>query len=225
MKSARIILGAIAAIALSACTGAGTPEVTPAPTEPPTEVAADVTPPPSETPSPEPTEQASEEPVVSVGTRETPLQLGESRKIATNSAWTVSITVSDLDAAEAIAAADEWAPKPEAGERFVVATLWVKVDGAAIEAQGFDLSNDGADPRASITVSYVAADGTSFNAYSQSWCITSNSFDEAVGEFFQDGAEGSGDVCIVVPEEKADGGLWRVSNSVNDSVWFHSTEN
>jgi hypothetical protein len=37
---------------------------------------------------------------------------------------------------------------------------------------------------------------------------------------YQDGATVTGDECVAVPADKVAGGLWRVANTANDSVWF-----
>lgn len=220
---------AVLALALVGCGREAPLEVSPVPTETEIEDAAEE-PEPTEAIEPEETEIETDEQedpieVAPEGTRENPLEIGQSRKVSDESAWIVGIVESNLDAAAEIHAADEYAPRPEDGERFIVATLWVQIDGSAIERQGFNLSNDGADPRASLFVSYVAEDGTSYEDGGSSWCYTNNDFLDAVGIMYQDGAEGSGDFCIVIPEEKVDGGLWRVSNTVNDSIWFQSTAN
>lgn len=208
------------ALVLAACSGDSAPEVTPAPetvtetvTSEPTEEATE-----EATETPEATEEPAEAPAAT-GTREAPLALGETRKVADGSAWTVGLTASNLDAAAAIRAADEYAEQPKEGERFVLATLQVTVDQAAIEAQGFAMS-DGADPRGSINVSYVAADGTSYETFGGSYCFSQNDFASSAGTLYADGASTAGDFCVVVPADKVDGGLWRVSNLQNDAVWI-----
>lgn len=218
-RSNAVLASAALMLTLAACSGESTPDVTPAAET----VTETVTAEPTETgtPTTEPTEAATtEEPAASAGTREAPLALGETRKVADESTWTVGITASNLDAAAAIRAADEFAEEPGEGERFVLATLSVTVDAAALEAQGIDIS-EGADPRASLFVSYVAADGTSYDS-TAAFCSSANAFITNAGTLYSDGASTSGDVCVVVPADKADGGLWRVSNLNNDAVWIAS---
>ena len=205
---AAVVTGALA-LALAGCSAEPeSPEVTPAP------VAAA-----EKTPKVDPTPTPTAEPVVSVGTRQAPLAIGEARKISEASAWTVSLTASNLDAAAAIAAADEYAPKPAEGEVFVTGTFAVTVDAAKIAEQGADLANDGASPAQSVMVTYVAADGTSYDGMSGTSCYTTNML-YSQGAVFQDGAVVTGDQCIAVPADKVAGGLWRVSNLANDSIWF-----
>lgn len=209
-------VGAVAAAALIGVVLGGcgstpaSPEVTPAP-QAATEAAQDVTP----TPTPTPTV----EPVVSVGTREAPLAIGEARKVSEVSAWTVSLTASNPDAAAAIQAADPYATGPAEGETFVVGTFSVAVDAAKIAEQGADLANEGASPGQSLTVTYVAADGTSYDATIGTTCYTQTML-YSQGAVFQDGATVTGDECVAVPSDKVPGGLWRVSNMANESVWF-----
>jgi uncharacterized Zn-binding protein involved in type VI secretion len=203
----------VLALALVGCSSTDdAPEVTPAP--------ANAQEQQTETPTTTPTPTA--EPAASVGTREAPLAIGESRKVSDESAWTVALTASNLDAAPAILAADQYASGPAEGESFITGTFTITVDGAAIAAQGSDLANDGADPAMSLFMEYVAADGTSYDQTSGSMCNTQNSLWNQ-GAVFQDGASVSGDACIAIPTSAVQGGLWRVSNSVNDSVWFASS--
>lgn len=200
------------ALALAACSGDSDPVVTPAPE------TVTVTEEPAEAPTLEPTETETEEVPERTGTRDAPLGLGETRKVVEGSAWTVGITASNLDALAVVLANNEYAEQPAEGERFVVATLQVTVDQAAIEAQGFEMS-DGADPRFSLTVEYVAADGTSYGTGTGgTFCTTANDYLNT-GVLYSDGAQSTGDVCVGVPADKIDGGLWRVSNGANDAVW------
>lgn len=207
--AAFVATGALA-LALAGCGGGDdAPEVTPAATQ----AAAEASP----AATADPTEAAP-----STGTREAPLAPGESRQVGSDSAWTVSLVSSNLDAAAAIQAADPYGPQPADGEAFVVGTFSVTVSGDQIAAQGSDLANEGADPGQSLTVTYVAADGTSYDGASGSMCYTQNML-YSQGAVFQDGAVVTGDQCVAVPVDKVPGGLWRVSNIVNDSVWFSAS--
>lgn len=206
-------------VALSACGADRSPEVTPAPTiEPTTETAAEVEGTEEETESAE-APVVEETPEATVGDRTAPLAVGESRKLSNESAWTVSLQSSNLDAAADILAADEWAERPADGEVFVVGTFTVTVDGSALEAQGFDLANEGAEVWANLSIEFVGADGRGFDGLSGTMCYTQDMLYEQ-GTLYEDGASVTGDVCIAVPSEHVEGGLWRVSNMVNDSVWI-----
>ncbi|RMI12517.1 hypothetical protein [Cellulomonas triticagri] len=207
--AAGVLAAGVLVLAMSGCSaGSGEPEVTPAPA-----VASETAVAPAETPTP------TVEPAVSVGTREAPLAIGEARKVSEASAWTVALNATNLDAAAAIQAADEHAQAPAAGELFVTGSFTVTVDGAKIAEQGADLANDGASPGQSLTVTYVAADGTSYDGSSGTMCYTPSML-YSQGAVFQDGATVIGDQCVAVPADKVAGGLWRVSNLANESVWF-----
>lgn len=211
MKIRPLLIGAAAAALLAGCSvGSGTPEVTPS-QESPAEVAE------TETPTEEPTIEEPEAPTT--GTREAPLKPGESRKLSDESAWTLSLNSSNLDAAAAIMAADEFAQPPAEGEVFIVGNFSVGVDGEALAAQGVDLANDGADVWSSVGFTYVAADGTSYDGTTGTMCYTNNMIYNQ-GTVYQGGVTVSGDVCMAVPADKVAGGLWRAANMQNDNVWM-----
>jgi hypothetical protein len=196
---------ATAALALTGCAGHNSPEVTPSQSAP-----AQAAPAPS--PTPEPTVPTS-------GTRQAPLKIGESRKLSDESAWTVQLNASNPDGAAVIAAENEYAPPPAAGEAFLIGNFSVTVDAAALASQGIDLANEGADPAINLIFEYVAADGTSFDGISGTMCFTNGALHTA-GTLYADGTTATGDVCLAVPAEKVPGGLWRVANVQNDNLWI-----
>lgn len=147
------------------------------------------------------------------------MALKESRRLADDSAWTVSLESSDVDAAEQILSTDEWAEPPAEDEVFVVGTFKVVVDAKALERQGFDLSNEGAEPWASLFIEFVSDDGKSYDPGVGTVCYTDDMLYDQ-GSVYDDQAEVEGDVCLAVPSEHVDGGLWRVSNMENDNVWI-----
>ncbi len=204
-------------LALGACSSdaEGVPVVTPSPSA---SQSASPTTDESAAPAEEPAAEAP-----TTGTREAPLAIGETRKFSEGSMWTIGLVASNLDAASAIRAEDEYAPQPAEGERFVVATLQVTADAAAGAAQGLDITSEGADPRSNVSVVFVAADGTSYETAGGSFCYTANDFNSVAGAVYQDGATVKGDFCIAVPAEKVDGGVWRVANYVNESIWISAT--
>lgn len=154
------------------------------------------------------------------GTRAAPLALGETRKISDESAWIVGITDSDLDAADSVEVLDVPERELAENEQFVVATLSVTVDESAIEAQGQDI-NQGANPAASIFVEFVGSDGRGYGLGQGSVCYTDNAF-SSTGAIYEGGVTVTGNICIGLPKDAVDGGLWRISNIENEAVWVKS---
>lgn len=191
------------ALTLGACSASpSTPEVTPAPTAESTTTS---------TPTPTPTPTAVAEPD---GTRDAPLELGQSRKVSDVSAWIVSLTGTTADGISQGQAAAE-------GESFVVGTFHIAIDGPALEAQegGDDIANDGLDVRGSLRFEYVSVAGKSYDSTSGTACRTGNDLYQ-LGAVYSLDATIDGDECIAVPTAEVPGGLWRVSNMANESVWF-----
>lgn len=147
------------------------------------------------------------------GTRFAPLALGEARKISHSSAWTVSLVSRDVGDARTDGRA------PADGEKFVSARFTVTVDASALPGQGIDIANDGVDPAASLTFTYVTAAGSPYDSSQGTGCPTDSPF-SSLGSLHADGATAVGDVCVAVPADEAAGGVWRVSNSANEAVWF-----
>jgi hypothetical protein len=206
---------------LSACGGESTPEVTPSPegsaSEPATTASES-----AEPTEPEPTEEATTEEPDTTGTRETPLAIGETRLLAEGSAWTVGMTASSIDAADAILSADQYAERPAEGEVFVLGTVTITVGEESLVAQGHDLQSAGVTPGIELNVEFVGSNGNSYNGSSGTTCYTESML-YMTGAVYTDGATVTGDVCVAVPAEAAEGGLWRISNVSNDAVWVQSS--
>ena len=208
----KIVLVSLSALFLAGCSGAATPEVTPSPNAKTPEVTAE----PTTEPEPEPTETEVAEPT---GTRQAPLAPGEARKLSEESAWTVSLVATDLDAAPEMLAANEYLTPPAEGEAFVVGTFSILVDGESLAAQGLDVTNEGVDPWMSLSIEYVTASGTSYDTTAGSGCYTANMLYDQ-GTVYEGGVTVTGDECISMPAAEVEGGLWRISNSMNESVWI-----
>lgn len=179
----------------------------------------------AETPAPEPAETTTPtpEPEANPGDRDNPLALGETRLVSSSSAFEVGVTASNLDAAQSILAADPYAAPPAEGQSFVVATVAITVHGDAAEAQGIDLESEGVAAGFAVSVEYVSASGVAYGEYGNAGtCYTQNMLISAPS-VFADGQSISGDACIVMPSEDVAGGLWRISNSMNDGVWISSS--
>lgn len=125
-----MLVSAALMLALTSCSGPTTPAV--------------------ETIKPKATETASappsEEPAAEAGTRDNPLAIGEQRKMATDSMWSVG-----AEAASVV------------GAGYVVLPLHLGVDWEAARAQGV-ASSDGVDPWTSLIIEYVTPGGRSYSS-------------------------------------------------------------
>ncbi|WP_306232281.1 hypothetical protein [Agrococcus beijingensis] len=217
MRTARPIAAlaatALAAIALVGC-GASTPPVnTPAATE---SAEAAATESPTPTPTPTPTEETPSE-----GSREAPLALGETRGLAEGSAWIVGITEANYDAFTAIRAENEYVAAPPEGMRFITGVVSIGIVEENLVSQSVDIANDGVEPWFSITTEYVGSDGKSYgeSGTGDAYCYTSNDL-ASQGPIYDASVVTTGNVCMVVPEAALAGGIWRISNQVNEAVWI-----
>lgn len=180
--------------------------------------------PPVNTPSPLPVETATPTPTptptqATVGSRENPLAIGESRQLTDASGWIVGITESIPDALPLVLADNEYSDPPPAGHRFIAATVAITINAENMAAQDVDIANDGLDIYSSLEFEFVAADGTSYGEFGPvGTCYTGNDLID-LGTVYSAEAPISGRVCMVVPEEKIDGGLWRIANFRNEAVW------
>lgn len=160
--------------------------------------------PPVETIEPKPTESAStsptEEPAAETGTRESPLAIGEQRKIGSDSMWSVG--------AEAAT---------QVGAGYVVLPLHLSMDWEAAKAQGM-VDGDGVDPWSSLIIEYVTAAGRSYDTADQYIEIPNQLYE--IGTVYEPLAEVSANFVVTLPDAEISGGLWRISNSVGDNVFI-----
>lgn len=201
---------AAAAIAILSVTGCSSSSTQP-PVNTPTPAAETPTPTPTPTPTAEPT----------VGSRQAPLALGETRQITEDSAYIVGITAVDYDAWAAIQASDSHHDAPVEGSQYVVANVSLALNGDNLTAQGLDITNEGLEPGFALNYEYVAADGTSYDSIN-SECYTDNML-YSQGAVYDASIVTTGDVCVAIPSAALPGGLWRISNSQNDAVWVQGS--
>ncbi|MBU4216018.1 MAG: hypothetical protein KJ792_15365 [Actinobacteria bacterium] len=153
------------------------------------------------------------------GTTTDPLRPGQSRVLVAGSAWTVALLSTNLDAAVPTTTAVPDDRRPRQDETFVVGTFSLTVSAAAVAAQGGDLATEGTSAWQSLTYSYVGADGTAYNGSTGTPCATATALIMAE-PLWADGDTATGDVCVAVPSDKVEGGLWRVVNGQGTGLYF-----
>lgn len=186
LRSALAVAAVAGGLILTACSSSPTPaadEMEPVAIE-------------TSTPTPEPTQEPAPEP----GTRESPLAIGEQRKVGPDSMWSVG--------AEAAS---------QVGAGYISLPLHIGVDWEAAKAQGVQSSDD-VNPLFSLTISYVTAGGRSYDTADTYVDIPNQLYD--VGNIYEPLADISTNYVVTLPDTEVEGGVWRVSNSVGDSVFI-----
>lgn len=174
---------------------------------------------PVSTPSPEQTASASPEETVSTsaapeveepeeeaqrGSRENPLAPGEARKVSEASAWTVS------------------ASKTEAGEDWVRADFTIAIDWEALDDQNTAIGRESGDPVTpfwELDIVYMDKDGATYRDLPMSQAAMEN-YALSQGEVFPPTKSVTGTLAVEVPSDKIEGGLWVVTNVVDDRVFI-----
>lgn len=139
----RILVAAACALAITACGGAEAPDTA-------EDSAAVVETPKAEAATDEPTKEPPTKAPAEVGTRDNPVPIGATRTIGD---WEVSVVSVDLDAADAVAAENQFNDPPAEGHAFVMVgvsakyvgtesgTFWVDVNGKILGADGNTFSD------------------------------------------------------------------------------------
>lgn len=135
------------------------------------------------------------------GTRDAPIE--PYTEVDFGTGWTVSVGVSDLDAASQIKKIDSYTDEPEAGRVFVSAPLSMSFSGSGAADPGFDLS-----------YAFIGAQGNTFTDRDD--CTPFEVALWNVGDMYA-GAYAEVLMCISVPEDQADGGVWRIQQFSMDS--------
>lgn len=180
------------AVALAGC---GTDDMTPSDTAAAPDAAAEPTEEPAETQEPE------AEPAAEGTTRDAPLPAGAEFG---NEDWTVTVAPTTRDAGEAIAAENEFNDPPAEGRQFVMTEVTATYTGDETGTPWVDLS-----------IEFVGSQGNTFGTGSDDYCGVIPNDLSNVGEM-HNGASGSGNVCVSVPADQIEGGVWSVS------TWFGS---
>ncbi|HKP07763.1 MAG TPA: hypothetical protein VJU58_10975 [Microbacterium sp.] len=191
-----IVTLALLATILAGCTSASAPEVQSVPS-----ATAE------ETPTPTPTTA----PAAETGTRGNPLPVGQMRKISDESMWTVG--------AEAPTVVD--------GDVLRL-PLYLQMDWAACEQQVVAQSGDatcadaGVNPYFVLLLEYVTAAGKSYNTLDFVEDFDWDSELSNGGTVYPPLAELHKYWSVSVPAAEQAGGIWKVANSVGDSVYLAS---
>lgn len=169
----------------------------------------------SETAAPNPedasTEAPAEEPAAEdVGTRKNPAAIGTTVTMTQAGAdtWEVTPGAPNLNAVDLVAAANQFNDPAPAGYQWAVLPLHVAYVGS-----------DSATPFVDIRVSFVGADGKTYEEYNE---LASGYVDgqlSSLNEMYS-GASGDGNVLILVPSANIEQGVWAISPLFGDPYFF-----
>lgn len=179
-----VVVGLLAALAAGACGSESDPD-----SESP-DVAGSNT----EGPPPADGGSGSDE---GAGTAENPLGTGVEFEVGD---WIVEYGSTNTDAADEIAAEIEFSDPPASGRQYLMAEVTVAYAGDA-----------SADPFIDLTFGYQGPDGSAFGDVEDDFCglIPNDLFE--VGELGP-GESATANVCVSVPAEQVDGGVWMVED-------------
>ena len=184
-------LALVVALVSGCASGAAAPTVT---TEPPSSTEVPI----AETVAPVDAER---------GTRENPLAVGEYRKIAAESMWTVGAEGATV-----------------VNEGYVVVPLRLGMDWefarARAEAAGGSVEG-GLDPWQALQVEFVTADGRSYTTMDNYDVDVPNALYN-VGTVYPPAEYVSASVAVSVPAGEVPGGVWVIRNSNGDVVFIAS---
>jgi hypothetical protein len=183
MKRLSVLLGASLLLVLSACSSPASPPVETIDAKPSATAI--------ETP-------AAEAPAES-GARESPLAVGEQRKLSPDSMWSLGAEGPSI-----------------VGAGYIVLPLYIGVDWEAAKAQG--AAGEGVDPWGSLVIEYVTSGGRSYD-FAETYVELENQLFD-VGTIYEPLAEISTNYVVTLPDAEMAGGVWKVSNSRGDSVFI-----
>lgn len=129
-----------------------------------------------------------------LGSRGNPYPLGSE---ISSSDWAVTINSVDLDANQAVAAANQFNDDPEEGNTYILVNLTAEYIGS-----------DPAGDMPWASVKYVSEQGNTFDS-SDSFAVAPDSFD-SLGTMYE-GASESGNIVLEVPAENVGAGVLSVS--------------
>lgn len=133
-----------------------------------------------------------------VGSRDKPVPAGTAAHVGT---WDVTVHSTNVDAARAVLATNQFNEKPAAGRQFVMATVTTTYTGAK-----------SGTPWADLSFHFAGAKGNTFGTGDNDNCgVIPNDLSDA-GELFSN-AKAKANVCVSVPGDQISGGTWMVEES------------
>lgn len=203
MKKIALALATAVVVTLSACgtestaplaeTESTAPSVSPdvTATEGASEAVADET-------SAQPTEAATSAAPADAGTRENPYPAGSTVVLGS---YEVALGPTVKDATEQVAAENEFNEPPVEGRQFVMVPVTATYTGDESGTAWVDLS-----------IQFVGSGGNTFGTGTDDYCgVIPNDLSDA-GEMFA-GATAEGNVCVSVPSDQVEGGVWMVEET------------
>jgi hypothetical protein len=136
------------------------------------------------------------------GTRNNPLPLGTTITLGSPGApeWEITVGPATLNATDIVLAENQFNDPPEDGRQYALLNLTATYVGET-----------SATPWSDISVSYVGADGVTYESY-DTFAVAPEPFSD-INELFP-GGSGSGNVVIAIPSDTAADGTWRIG------AWF-----
>lgn len=128
------------------------------------------------------------------GTRDAPLS--PDTEVGLGAGWTVAVGATNLDAWSQIREMDSLMEEPEAGRVFVSARLAMAFNGAGSADPGFEMSH-----------AFIGSKGNTFPESDN--CAPYDIAIWSIEEMYS-GAKAEAVLCISVPEDQAEGGVWRI---------------
>ena len=214
MTRCRVLLGLLALILLTGCTGT-TPRAEISVSRITATVTATVTVSggasesvPSSSPTSQGTAVRSSAAAQAAGTRAQPIPAGTPANVG---AWIITLGPTDTDAADAVAAENQFNDPPAAGRQFVMVQVSGQYNGSESKLPAVDLR-----------IQFVGSAGNTFGFGTDDHCgVIPNSFNE-VGEVFT-GATATGNECVSVPIDQING-VWSIESGFgSDAVFFGLT--
>lgn len=148
-----------------------------------------------------------------VGTRANAYLANTKALLGPTSVWTVGFQTTNLDASVPIMAENEF-NEVVAGRSFVMVP--VNID---VQENGGQTMPDGAEIWGSLSFEFVSAAGVAYGQGSDDYCgVIPNALSD-MGTVYS-GASIVANVCAQVPSDQIAGGLWSVSNSVGEKLFF-----
>lgn len=134
-----------------------------------------------------------------LGTRSNPVPVGQSVQVGPN--WQVALQSATPDAGPQVESENPLNDPPATGRQFVMGMFSVSYVG-----------DDSGTPWVELSVNFNGSAGNTFGTGSDDYCgVIPDALSDA-GEMFP-GAAAQGNVCISVPSEQVDGGLFMVEES------------